>query len=59
MMCAAHQDDLLAATALGLTTAYISRPLEFGPDKQNDATDDMPFNIIANDILDLALQLGA
>ncbi len=59
MMCAAHQDDLLAATALGLKTAYISRPLEFGPDKQNDATDDMPFNIIANDILDLALQLGA
>ena len=59
MMCAAHQDDLIAAKALGFKTAYISRPLEFGPDESNDATDDMPFDIIANDILDLALQLGA
>ena len=58
MMCAAHQNDLLAAKALGLKTAYINRPLEFGPDKQNDATDDMPFDIIATDIIDLAGQLG-
>jgi len=58
MMCAAHQDDLLAAQALGLKTAYISRPLEFGPERKNDATDDMPFDIIANDIVDLAYQLG-
>lgn len=58
MMCAAHQDDLLAAQALGLKTAYINRPLEFGPDKPNDATDDMPFDIIASDISDLARQLG-
>jgi 2-haloacid dehalogenase len=58
MMCAAHQDDLLAARALGLKTAYISRPLEFGPKRKNDATDDMPFDIIASDIADLAQQLG-
>ncbi len=58
MMCAAHQDDLLAAQALGLKTAYISRPLEFGPECKNDATDDMPFDIIANDIVDLAEKLG-
>lgn len=58
MMCAAHQDDLLAAQALGLKTAYISRPLEFGPERKNDATDDMPFDIIANDIVDLAEKLG-
>ena len=59
MMCAAHQNDLLAARALGLKTAYISRPLESGPDKSNDASDDMPFDIIAADIIDLAEQLGA
>ncbi|GJM14892.1 MAG: haloacid dehalogenase [Thermodesulfobacteriota bacterium] len=59
MMCAAHKDDLLAAKALGLKTAYISRPFEFGPDKPNDATDDMPFDIIADDINDLAEKLGA
>jgi len=58
MMCAAHQNDVLAARALGLKTAYISRPLEFGPDKPNDATDDMPYDIIADDIIDLADKLG-
>ena len=59
MMCAAHQDDLLAAQALGLKTAYISRPLEFGPERKNDATDDMPFDIVAKDIRNLADKLGA
>lgn len=59
MMCAAHQDDLLAAQSLGFRTAYINRPLEFGPDKSDDATDNMPFDIIADDILDLAEKLGA
>lgn len=58
MMCAAHQDDLLAAQSLGLKTAYINRPLEFGPDRKNDATDNMPYDIIASDIIDLAKQLG-
>jgi len=58
MMCAAHRDDLEAASALGLKTAYISRPLEFGPNSKNDETDDMPFDIIARDIMDLARKLG-
>jgi len=58
MMCTAHQNDLLAARALGLKTAYINRPLEFGPNKSNDATDNMPFDILAADIIDLAGQLG-
>src|SRR5690606_34474644 len=30
MLVAAHQDDLDAARACGLQTAYIERPLEFG-----------------------------
>lgn len=59
MMCAAHQDDLLSAMEVGFQTAYIHRPLEFGPDKKNDAADDMSFDIIADDILDLAEQLGS
>jgi 2-haloacid dehalogenase len=58
MMCAAHQNDLLSARSLGLKTAYINRPLEFGPDKPNDATDDMPYDIIADHIIDLAVKLG-
>jgi 2-haloacid dehalogenase len=58
MMAAAHRDDLEAASALGLKTAYISRPLEFGPEGKTDETQDMPFDIIARDILDLARKLG-
>ncbi|MCH8013797.1 MAG: haloacid dehalogenase type II [Candidatus Dadabacteria bacterium] len=58
MMCAAHRDDLEAASALGFKTAYISRPLEFGPEGKTDEIEDMPFDIIAQDILDLAQKLG-
>jgi 2-haloacid dehalogenase len=58
MMCAAHRDDLEAASALGLKTAYISRPLEFGPEGKTDETEDMPFDIIARNLLDLAQKLG-
>ena len=58
MMVAAHRDDLDAAGALGLKTAYISRPLEFGPDGKTDETQDMAYDVVARDILDLADQLG-
>ena len=58
MMAAAHRDDLEAARALGFKTAYISRPLEFGPEGKTDEIEDMPFDIIASDILDLAQKLG-
>ena len=58
MMCAAHRDDLEAASALGLKPAYISRPLEFGPEGKTDETEDMPFDIIARNLLDLAQKLG-
>ncbi len=58
MMCAAHRGDLEAASALGLKTAYISRPLEFGPEGKTDETEDMPFDIIARNLLDLAQKLG-
>ena len=59
MMCAAHQDDVTAAREVGLKTAYVSRPLEFGPDKPSDATSNMPYDIIADDIIDLSVKLGA
>jgi 2-haloacid dehalogenase len=58
MMVAAHRDDLEAASALGLKTAYISRPLEFGPEGKTDEIEEMPFDIIARDILDLAQKMG-
>jgi 2-haloacid dehalogenase len=58
LMCAAHQNDVTAAKEIGFKTAYINRPLEFGPDKPNDATDHMSYDIIADDIIDLAVKLG-
>ena len=59
MMCAAHRDDLDAAKAIGFRTAYISRPLEFGPVGKSDEPQDMSYDIVAGDIIELADKLGA
>jgi 2-haloacid dehalogenase len=59
MMCAAHASDLRAAAAAGLRTAYVDRPLEFGPGRTGDRpvpTD--RFDLTATGFDDLALQLG-
>ena len=45
-------------TALGLKTAYVPRPLEYGPDREIDATPDPSFDVNATDFNDLADQLG-
>lgn len=36
MMVAAHAADLRAAAACGLRTAYVDRPMEFGPGRRGD-----------------------
>lgn len=59
MLVAAHPSDLRAAKAQGCRTAYVIRPLEFGaghplPDYAADE-----FDLVADDFLDLARQLGA
>ena len=58
MMEAAHQNDLLAAGGQGLKTAFVPRPMEFGPDRKPDPTPDPSFDIVATDFRDLASQLG-
>ena len=58
MMVAAHRYDLDASGGLGFRTAYLSRPLEFGPNGKNDEAPDMPYDIIARDMNDLADKLG-
>ncbi|MGW4098395.1 haloacid dehalogenase type II [Mycobacterium sp. NPDC004974] len=58
-LVAAHPSDLRAARAAGLGTAYVARPLEYGPDRApHDVTSD-DFDIVATDFVDLADQLGA
>jgi len=59
MMVAAHKDDLHAAQSCGLRTAFVRRPLEFGPSAHPDLKDEAAFNINADDFSDLARQLAA
>ena len=57
-LVAAHHDDLAAARACGLRTAYIERPLEFGPARPKDVSP-LPENTWhARDLVHLAEQLG-
>ena len=58
MMVAAHQNDLRAAGAQGLRTAFVTRPDEFGPHRQPDLTPDPTFDFVAHDFRHLATQLG-
>ncbi len=57
MMVAAHPFDLMAAQAVGMCTAYVSRPLEFGPGTAPEQPDPEEFDVYATDFLDLAKQL--
>ena len=59
-MVAAHADDLRAARAAGLRTAFLPRPLEHGPDGKGErgAPDDWPgewpgdWDVVAEDMID-------
>lgn len=59
MMVAAHDEDLASAQALGLKTAYVHRPLEFGPARVPTPPPPGKYDFQAEDLLDLASQLGA
>jgi 2-haloacid dehalogenase len=58
MMVAAHVYDLRAARENGLRTAYVPRPLEFGPGGEAEPPDP-GFDIVARDFVELAEKLGA
>jgi len=59
MMVAAHLGDLRAANSVGLHTAFVTRPLEFGPAGKPDLKADASMDVSATDFNDLARQLGA
>jgi 2-haloacid dehalogenase len=56
MLCAAHPNDLRAAQIHGLRTAYVLRPLEWGPEGEAEEPDPS-FDIIASDFVELAEKL--
>ena len=58
MLVAAHQDDLAAARACGLQTAYIERPAEFGAREPKDVSPCPANTRHARDFMALANQLG-
>ena len=60
MMGAAHVGDLRAAKALGLKTAFVVRPDEYGPNGKPDLKVDAAIaDLSAKDFHDLATQMGA
>lgn len=59
LMVAAHPSDLAAAQRAGLRTAYVPRPLEWGPDGYREPLVSPGFDVIATDFVELAAKLGA
>jgi 2-haloacid dehalogenase len=59
MLVAAHNDDLAAARARGLATGFIRRATEYGPAQAKDLRAEGPWDVVADDFLDLADKLGA
>ena len=57
IMVAAHVDDLHAAQENGLRTAYVPRPLEFGPGGEVDPPDPS-FDLVASDFIGLEKELA-
>jgi 2-haloacid dehalogenase len=58
MMVAAHNSDLRAAQKLGLKTAFVARPTEYGPLQKRDFEADGEWDIIARDFGGVADKLG-
>ena len=57
MMAAAHNGDLAAARACGLQTAFFPRPTEYGPHQARDLRAEQDWDVVAEDILDMAAKL--
>jgi 2-haloacid dehalogenase len=58
MMVAAHKYDLKAAKAMGMRTAFVKRPLEYGPQGKPDMTPEPYIDVMAEDFVRLAEVLG-
>ena len=58
MLAAAHNNDLAAARTCGLATAFFPRPTEYGPRQIRDTAAEAAWDIVADDIADLAGRMG-
>lgn len=57
MMVAAHNYDLRHARSHGMRTAFIPRPAEYGPGQQTDLAPDGDWDLVAENMEDLAARL--
>jgi 2-haloacid dehalogenase len=57
MMTAAHNNDLVAASQQGFRTAFVLRPVEYGPNQHKDNRAEHDFDYIADSFIELADQL--
>jgi 2-haloacid dehalogenase len=58
MLVAAHNDDLAAAAAVGLRTAFVLRPQEYGPSQSRDVKADRAWDIVADSFNGVADAMG-
>jgi 2-haloacid dehalogenase len=58
MMVAAHNNDLEAARDCGFQTAFVYRPMEYGPGQTEDLKPTQDWHVVADDLIDLAAKLG-
>ena len=54
MLVAAHNYDLGAARVLGLKTAFVPRPTEYGPHQSKDFGPEGDWDFVARDLIELA-----
>ena len=58
MMVAAHNSDLKAAQQLGLKTAFVARPTEYGPLQKYDFEARGDWDVVAKDFGEVADKMG-
>ena len=58
MLVAAHNYDLKAAQDLGLRTAFVPRPQEYGPRQSRDLAPQGAWDLVVRDLVDLAGRFG-
>jgi 2-haloacid dehalogenase len=59
MLVAAHNRDLDGARAVGMHTAFVARPTEYGPRQDRDLAPSAGVDVAASDLVELADRLGA
>jgi 2-haloacid dehalogenase len=58
MLVAAHNNDLAAAAATGMRTAFVARPTEYGPHQKIDLRADRNWDVVADSFPGVADAMG-